>query len=400
MKNKKKLIILSIAIISTILAVALYSMSNLGEKTFDGTTSKVKMGTIQNTIEETGTIYSKRVNTFYSDMSQRVETLNVSVGDKVKKGSIILTYENNYDLEIERANKQIEAITASYNESVKGADFQEISNMKLQINTIENNLSFAKSSFEKLKALYESGAVSQVEYEEAQYDVTALENQLLEAKNNYNLLIRGVSSNVKKQYEAQVEEIMIQIKILEKSIEQSSIKAEFDGVITELNVHQGGMTQAGVVVVEIQDENNLGAYVEVLAEDAEDTVVGMPFVINSKGGNEELKVSRIYPKAQTKVSDLGVEQKRVRIEADLGELEENHGYKIGSEMDVVIVLEEKENVLLVDKDAVYDKSGKQYVTVIENNAETEREVTTGIKDDDNIEITSGLKENEVVLIEY
>lgn len=400
MKNKKKLIILSIAIISTILAIALYSMFNLREKTFDGTTSKVKMGTIQNTIEETGTVYSKRVNTFYSDMSQRVQTLNVSVGDKVKKGSIILTYENNYDLEIERANKQIEAITASYNESVKGADFQEISNMKLQINTIENNLSFAKSSFEKLKALYESGAVSQVEYEEAQYDVTALENQLQEAKNNYNLLIKGVSSNVKKQYEAQVEEIMIQIKILEKSIEQSSIKAEFDGVITELNVHQGGMTQAGVVVVEIQDENNLGAYVEVLAEDAEDTVVGMPFVINSKGGNEELKVSRIYPKAQTKVSDLGVEQKRVRIEADLGELEENHGYKIGSEMDVVIVLEEKENVLLVDKDAVYDKSGKQYVTVIENNAETEREVTTGIKDDDNIEITSGLKENEVVLIEY
>ncbi|WP_019229607.1 efflux RND transporter periplasmic adaptor subunit [Sedimentibacter sp. B4] len=400
MKNKKKLIILSIAIISTILAIALYSMFNLSEKTFDGTTSKVKMGTIQNTIEETGTVYSKRVNTFYSDMSQRVETLNVSVGDKVKKGSIILTYENNYDLEIERANKQIEAITASYNESVKGADFQEISNMKLQINTIENNLSFAKSSFEKLKALYESGAVSQVEYEEAQYDVTALENQLQEAKNNYNLLIKGVSSNIKKQYEAQVEEIMIQIKILEKSIEQSSIKAEFDGVITELNVHQGGMTQAGVVVVEIQDENNLGAYVEVLAEDAEDTVVGMPFVINSKGGNEELKVSRIYPKAKTKVSDLGVEQKRVRIEADLGELEENHGYKIGSEMDVVIVLDEKENVLLVDKDAVYDKSGKQYVTVIENNAETEREVTTGIKDDDNIEITSGLKENEVVLIEY
>lgn len=400
MKNRKKFIIISIALISSALAFTLYSMLNLGEKAFEGATSKAKLGTIQNAIEETGTVYSKRVNTFYSDMSQRVETLNVSVGDKVKKGDIILTYENNYDLEIERANKQIEAITASYNESVKGADFQEISNMKLQINTIENSLSFAKNSFEKLKVLYDNGAVSQVEYEEAENNVTVLENQLQEARNNYNLLIKGVSSNVKKQYEAQIEEIMIQIKILEKNIEQSSIKAEFDGVITELNVHQGGMTQAGVVVVEIQDENNLGAYVEVLAEDAEATVVGMPFIISGKGGNEELKVSRIYPKAQTKVSDLGVEQKRVRIEADLGELEENHSYKIGSEMDVVIVLEEKENVLLVDKNAVYEKSEKQYVTVIENNAEIEKEVTTGIKDDDNIEITSGLKENEVVLIEY
>ncbi|MGB4438709.1 MAG: HlyD family efflux transporter periplasmic adaptor subunit [Sedimentibacter sp.] len=396
MKNKKKYIIISILIITgSIIAVSLF---NNGQQPFEGLTSKVKLGTIQNTIEETGTVFSKRVNTFYSDMSQRVEILNVSVGDKVKKGDIILTYENNYDLEIERANKQIDAITASYNESVKGADFQEISNMKLNINTIENNLSFAKSNFEKIKVLYENYAVSLVEYEEAEYNVTALENQLQEAKNNYNFLIKDVSSNVKKQYEAQIEEIMIQIKILEKNIEQSSIKAEFDGVITELNVHQGSMTQSGVPVVELQDENNLGVYVEILAEDAVEAVSGMPFIIMSSNEvKKELEISRIYPKAQSKVSDLGVEQKRVRIEANL---EDKGSYKIGTEMDVVIVLEEKNNVLLVDKDAVYEKTQKEYVTVIEGDKETEKEITTGLKDDENAEVISGLNENDVVLIEY
>ncbi|MEL7649094.1 MAG: HlyD family efflux transporter periplasmic adaptor subunit [Sedimentibacter sp.] len=395
MKNKKRYITI-IAVLS-VLAYILFTMFSRGQKPFEGATSKAKLGDIKSTIEETGTVYSKRVNTFYSDMSKRVQTLNVSVGDKVKKGDIILTYENNYDLEIERANKQIEAITATYNETVKGADFQEISNMKLQISTIETSLSFARSNLEKMKTLYENSAVSQVEYEEAQNQVTALENQLQEAKNNYNLLIKGVSSNVKKQYEAQIEEIMIQIRILEKNIEQSSIKAEFDGVITELNVHQGGMTQAGVVVAEIQDENNLGVYVEVLAEDAKQTAVGMPFVIETRDGEVNLSVNRIYPKANSKVSDLGVEQKRVRIEADL---ENSKDYKIGSEMDVVIVLEEKNDVILVDKDAVYEKDGRQYVTVIDNNEKTEREVTTGIKDEDNVEIKSGLAENEAVLIEY
>lgn len=394
-KNKKYIILSSLIIAGIIISVSLFA--NV-EKPFEGQTSKVKLGTIQNTIEETGTVFSKRVNTFYSDMSQRVEILNVSVGDKVKKGDIILTYENNYDLEIERANKQIEAITASYNETVKGADFQEISNMKLSINTIENNLSFAKSYFEKIKSLYENNAVSQVEYEEAENNVTALENQLQEAKNNYNLLIKGVSSNVKRQYEAQVEEVMIQIKILEKNIEQSSIKAEFDGVITELNVHQGSMTQPGVVVVELQDEKNLGIYVEVLAEDANETVTGMPFIIKNPNKEEkELIINRIYPKAQSKVSDLGVEQKRVRIEADL---DNSDSYKIGSEMDVVIVLEEKNDVLLVDKDAVYEKSQKQYVTVIEGDKELEKEITTGLEDDENTEVISGLSENEVVLVEY
>ena len=394
-KNKKYIIISCIILAGIIISVSLFA--NI-EKPFEGQTSKVKLGNIKNTIEETGTVFSKRVNTFYSDMSQRVEILNVSVGDKVKKGDIILMYENNYDLEIERANKQIEAITASYNETVKGADFQEISNMKLSINTIENNLSFSKSYFEKIKALYENNAVSQVEYEEAENNVTALDNQLQEAKNNYNLLIKGVSSNVKRQYEAQVEEVMIQIKILEKNIEQSSIKAEFDGVITELNVHQGSMTQPGVVVVELQDEKSLGIYVEVLAEEADKTVNGMPFIIkNSNKEVKELIINRIYPKAQSKVSDLGVEQKRVRIEADL---DNSDSYKIGSEMDVVIVLEEKNDVLIVDKDAVYEKSQKQFVTVIEGDEEIEKEITTGLEDDENTEVISGLSENEVVLVDY
>ncbi len=394
-KLKKKYVILTILLVFVFI-IAFSALSG-GQNSYENKTSKIKSGTIQNTLEETGTVYSKRVNTFYSDMSQRVKVLNVSVGDKVKKGDIILTYENNYDLEIERANKQIEAITATYNETVKGADFQKISNMKLNISTVETNLGFARNNFEKTKVLYENNAISEVEYKEAENNVIALENQLQEAKNNYDLMMQGVSSNVKKQYEAQIEEIMVQIKILEQNIEQASVKAEFDGIITELNVNQGGMTQPGVPVVEIQDENSLGIYVEVLAEDAVKTVTGMPFVIGNEKENRELKINRIYPKAKASVSDLGVEQKRVRIEADL---EDGMEFKIGAEVDVVIVLEEKKDVLLVDRDAVYEKNQKEYVTVIEGGKEIEKEVTTGLKNDEYAEVTSGLNENEVVMIEY
>ena len=392
MKKKKYLIIAGVMIIIFIIA-SLF----LGGQTEQLETSQVKLGSIKKTVEETGTVFSKRVNTFYSDMSQRVDTLNVSVGDKVKKGDVILVYENNYDLEIERANKQIEAITASYNESVKGADFQEISNLKLNISTIETNLGFARSNLEKVETLYENKAVSQVEYDEAKNNVAVLENQLQEANNNYSMIIQGVSSNVKKQYEAQIDEVVIQKQIFEKNMEQSSIRAEFDGVITELNVHQGSMTQAGVPVVEIQDDLSLGIYVEVLAEDAMEVVKGMTFnVMDDDEIIKEISISRIYPKAQAKISDLGVEQKRVRIEADLDDIT----YKLGSEVDVEIVLQEKNNTLLVDKDAVYEKENIKYVTVVSGKNETEIEITTGLEDDKNIEVLSGLSENDVVLIEF
>ncbi len=394
-KYKKKYVVLSLLLVLSVAVV--YSLFAGGQEVGADKTTTVKSGVIQSTLEETGTVYSKRVNTFYSDFSQKVKALNVSVGDKVEKGDIILTYDNNYDLEIERANKQIEAVTATYNETIKGADFKEISNMKLNISTIEGSLNLARNNFEKIKDLYENNAVSQVEYDEAKNNVTTLENQLQEANNNYDLLLRGVSSNVKKQYESQIEEIMVQIKILEKNIEQSSIKAEFDGIITELNVHQGGMTQPGVIVVEIQDEKNLGVYVEVLAEDAIKISKDMPFIIDLNGDVKELTINRVYPKATSSVSELGVEQKRVRIEADL---ETDNKMKIGTEVDVVIVLEEKDNVLIVDRDAVYEKSYKEYVTVITGDKQIETEVTTGLKNDDFIEINSGLKENDVVLLNY
>ena len=393
-KYKKKYLILSALLVIAFAIV--FSFFSGSQNSNAPRTARVEAGTIRKSLEEEGTVFSKRVNTFYSDMSRRVETLNVSVGDRVKKGDIILVYENNYDLEIERANKQIEAITATYNESIKGADFQEISNLKLNISTIETNLTFAKNNLEKIKTLYENNAVSQVEYDEAKNKVSILENQLQEANNNYGILIKGVSSNVKKQYEAQIEEVMIQIKILEKNIEQASIKAEFDGIITELNVHQGSMTQTGFPVVEIQDDSNLGIYVDVLAEDAMEIIKGMAF--NLMDGDEileELKISRIYPKAQSKISDLGVEQKRVRIEADLVDT----SYKLGSEVDVEIVLQEKSGVLIVNKDAVYEKDRKKYVTLLDGREKIEREIISGLEDDKNVEVLSGLSENDLVIIE-
>ena len=394
-KNKKKYLLLSVLLV--IVFVTVFSFLSGSQDPYEGKTSKVETGTIRKTLEETGIVYSKRVNTFYSDMSRRVQTLNLSVGDKVKKGDVVLIYENNFDLEIERANKQIEAITASYNESIKGADFQEISNLKLNISTIETNLSFAKSNIEKIEALYENNAVSKVEYDEAKNNVSVLENQLQEANNNYSMLIKGVSSNVKKQYEAQIEEVMIQIKILEKNIEQSSIIAEFDGIITDLNVHQGSMTQAGVPVVEVQDDLSVGIYVEILAEDAKEVTKGMVFnLMDDDEIINTLTINRIYPKALAKISDLGVEQKRVRIEADLND----NNFRLGSEVDVEIVLQEKRDVLMVDKDAVYEREHKKYVTVIDGGTEIEREITIGIEDDNNVEVVSGLSENDLVLTEY
>jgi multidrug efflux pump subunit AcrA (membrane-fusion protein) len=66
-----------------------------------------------------------------------------------------------------------------------------------------------------------------------------------------------------------------------------------------------------------------------------------------------------------------------------------------------MVLEKRSNVLLISRRAISGTARERYVDVIidEASSRTERRtVTTGFSDDDNIEITSGLKAGEKVLL--
>jgi HlyD family secretion protein len=66
--KKKKYLLALLAIIVLFIAASLF----LREQGDQLKTSQVKSGSIKKTIEERGTVFSKRVNTFYSDMSRNV----------------------------------------------------------------------------------------------------------------------------------------------------------------------------------------------------------------------------------------------------------------------------------------------------------------------------------------
>jgi len=63
MKNKKFITAGIILIIAASISFLFFKKQN-GEESM---TAEVKLGTIQKTVDETGTVFSKKKNTFYSD---------------------------------------------------------------------------------------------------------------------------------------------------------------------------------------------------------------------------------------------------------------------------------------------------------------------------------------------
>jgi HlyD family secretion protein len=64
------------------------------------------------------------------------------------------------------------------------------------------------------------------------------------------------------------------------------------------------------------------------------------------------------------------------------------------------MIEAKREVLLVPNGAVYQNNSKQYVKVLEDGELVEREISTGINVEGNIEVRDGLEEGELVLLNY
>ena len=76
-------------------------------------------------------------------------------------------------------------------------------------------------------------------------------------------------------------------------------------------------------------------------------------------------------------------------------LEGNDSIKMGMNCSAEIIIESKENILTIPVEAVTTREDKYFVTLEDG---TEKEVETGIYDEDNIEIVSGLEEGQSVIL--
>jgi hypothetical protein len=62
-----------------------------------------------------------------------------------------------------------------------------------------------------------------------------------------------------------------------------------------------------------------------------------------------------------------------------------------------IITDSKQNVLVVPPRAIHRSGNDQVVTVRRNGALAEQVVTTGVSDNDNVEVLSGLADGDVVV---
>ncbi len=350
-KSKKK-----IFIIGAIVIVA--SLFFLGGYAFQGvevSTAEASLGTVAETIEGKGVLTSHKTAVVVAKGSFEIEQLNYKVGDRVEKGQILFTTTNN-------------------------SAGSEVSGVEAKAQGLAAELEQARQFAGKMKALYEEGAIS--------------ENDYLKARAGEQRLAGEVAA---LRYSAEG---------ARQSLTFHTMEAPISGIITALRVSEGTVLAPGTPIAEITDMNELYFEVAMNPEDCQGISQGGKVVFKEDNGLSGLRVSKVRPKTEERISDLGTIQKKLIVEVDFNSgtvftsdsISALDKLTLGRDYKLNFILTEKEGVITVPRNSVFREGDQAYVFKAKGRKAQLTPIETGIKGDQAYEVVSGLKEGDSVIL--
>jgi HlyD family secretion protein len=284
-------------------------------------------------------------------------------------------------LELEQATNNYASARAGYDQALEPASNEKIQQAKA-------NVDQAKASLQKL---LDSPTPA---------ELASAESQLAQAQSQLENTAQGASSAKIDVAQAQVEQARINVQEAQENLEKASLRAPFAGMITAVHVAAG--EQASGLAVEIADTTTLEVVLNVDEVDVGELAADQPAIITLEtwpGQTIRGTLASIAPKATAGSSGIASYEVRVALgETDLP-------VRIGMTADADLITAEQTGVLLVSSQAITAdrEAGTYFVNLVgigQDGARTftKTEVTIGLKDGDNTEITGGLHIGDEVLI--
>jgi HlyD family secretion protein len=380
---KKKIIIWIIIIVVIGGFIAFRSTNKNKAKVIQVKTAAVAQGEIKSYLSTTGTIKSKNSKDYFP-LQGKVKKVNVKVGDIVKKDAVLVEYE------VSDANVPVKQAQIQYDNAVLSKKMQTNSNsdmknkmadMDKQIADLDNQIASAKQNpQEALK-------------------VPTLESQRAQLKQTRDSLKQPFSNEQLKQADNAIALAKITLDNAKQNLSKSQDKivAEADGVVTAVNVIEGGTSMAAAqAAVTVQDIDNLKAVVSVGKYDANKIQVGQEAIVKSGDKEYKAKVSMVDPAAKKTVSATGSET-TLGIEVDI--LDKPEGLKIDFDADVDILLGQIKDVVKVPAESVKtNKEDKAFVYIVDGNKAAQKEVKLGLQSDMESQVIEGVKAGDKVIL--
>lgn len=308
--------------------------------------------------------------------------------------STVLVTENEYISEDQLANMELSARTAALQANAALQAAQETLNELL--NGDPNSIAAAQASVSLASASLKTAELrlQQVQEGASAVQIAQAEATLASAEAALDRLVRGASAEQIAIAEAQLSQAQTNLARAQQNLANATLTAPFDGVITAVHVSIG--EQASGVVVEMFNPASLELVLDVDEVDISNIILEQQAVITLETWPDEPIEATVVSIAPRNTAVPGSGLVTYAVYLALGDTD--LPIRVGMTANADLLTAQRSDVLLVPNRAITPDraAGKYFVTRADGEVV---EVTIGLRDDENTQITSGLEAGDELVVE-
>lgn len=230
--------------------------------------------------------------------------------------------------------------------------------LKAEKRTLERRLQFARLEEERQRTLLEDGGTTEAAFDEALFERELVETQL---------------------------------ELVKARLDKTEIKAPFDGLLGLRRVSRGDLVDPGTSIVSVRQIHPLKLDFPVPERFLPRVSIGMPVSIAAAGGREfDGEVVALEPQIDEETRMISL---RALVDNEDGRL------LPGGFVSVELILDEIEDALMISSTALIPGLGKNLVYVVADGKVEAREVETGFRTRDQVQIVEGLRAGEKIVVQ-
>jgi len=351
---------------------------------------EVDTGAVKRSVAAYGRLRPRNSSTVIAEVSGTIETIHQYPGEHIEQSELIITLRNP-SLMRQLDTAELAVLRAQANlESTEAQLYERRITLENDLALMESEITFAQKELETKAFLLEEAIVAKLDYmrSETSLEQTKLKHQLQQRK----------LDAFKKSEQAELKAAQYQLKEAEKELEmvrydiqQLNVTAKRAGILNELgtSLEVGSSIERGQTLAQITEPSHLYADLLISAQDANHVVPSQPVSVNIRNTVVNGEVLRVYPSA---------ENNQVRLEVKFSEaLPESARPNLDISAEIA-TQQLTEVTRLPIFEAVRRNHSTLDVFVLRDNRYVRQQVRLGLMGNQYIEVLSGLKAGDRVLI--
>ena len=345
----------------------------------------VERGSFVRDIAADGQVVAAVSPTLYANALGTV-TLKVHAGDAVSKGQVLAVLDSpDLTAKLSQEGATLASLRIDWQRATLDAE-QKLLQLRDAFNQAQVDQKTAQRELDRSRKAYELGSYTELQALKAQDALEKAQFAFEQAKMNYESQPRQNHFDIDSK-KALFDRQQYLVADLERQVDGLNVRSPVDGQVGQVQVADRASVAKDAPLLTVVDLSALEVEIKVTESLARDLRAGMSADLEGGGRHWQGTVSGVSPEVVA-----GEVTARLRFGS-----EKPAGLRQSQRLSVRILIDKRDNVLMVDRGAFVDQEGGGFAYLVHGNVAERRPVRLGASSISKVEILDGLAPGDQIV---